>query len=66
MLLLFQSRAMRGYEIDLLSEEALADLNPFPVVFARVSPDNKLKIVRALQSKKYSVCGYEDQNTSSS
>ncbi|KAJ3046137.1 P-type ATPase [Rhizophlyctis rosea] len=50
-----ESRSMRGFEIDLLSEEALADLNPFPVVFARVSPDNKLKIVKALQSKKFSV-----------
>ncbi|KAI8817928.1 uncharacterized protein EV422DRAFT_590002 [Fimicolochytrium jonesii] len=49
------SRAMKGYEIDLLSEEQLAALNPFPVVFARVSPDNKLKIVKALQSKKFSV-----------
>ena len=49
------SRAMRGFEIDLLSEEALASLKPFPVVFARVSPDNKLKIVRALQSKGQSV-----------
>ncbi len=45
---------MRGFEIDLLSEEALAELDPFPVVFARVSPDNKLKIVKALQSKKLS------------
>lgn len=44
------NRAMRGYEVDLLSEEALATLDPFPVVFARVSPDNKLKIVKALQS----------------
>ncbi|KAI8589364.1 hypothetical protein BDZ88DRAFT_151669 [Geranomyces variabilis] len=49
------SRAMKGYEIDLLSEEQLAALNPFPVVFARVSPDNKLKIVKALQSKGNSV-----------
>ncbi|KAJ3300166.1 P-type ATPase [Borealophlyctis nickersoniae] len=49
-----ENRAMKGYEVDLLSEEALADLRPFPVVFARVSPDNKLKIVKALQSKKYS------------
>ncbi|KAI8906601.1 hypothetical protein DFJ77DRAFT_195075 [Powellomyces hirtus] len=49
------SRAMKGYEIDLLSEEQLAALKPFPVVFARVSPDNKLKIVKALQSKGFSV-----------
>ncbi|TPX72328.1 hypothetical protein SpCBS45565_g00603 [Spizellomyces sp. 'palustris'] len=50
-----ESRAMKGYEIDLLSEEQLGALRPFPVVFARVSPDNKLKIVKALQSKGYSV-----------
>lgn len=48
------SRAMKGYEIDLLSEEQLAALKPLPVVFARVSPDNKLKIVRALQSRGFS------------
>ncbi|ORX90715.1 calcium ATPase [Basidiobolus meristosporus CBS 931.73] len=45
------SRAIRGVELDLLSDEAIADLKPFPNVFARVSPDNKLKIVKALQSR---------------
>ncbi|KAJ1555214.1 P-type ATPase [Nowakowskiella sp. JEL0078] len=45
------SRSLKGYEVDLLSDDALAELSPFPVVFARVSPDNKLKIVRALQKK---------------
>ncbi|KAI9345199.1 hypothetical protein BDR26DRAFT_800529 [Obelidium mucronatum] len=49
------NRCMKGPELDLISEDALADLKPFPVVFARVSPDNKLKIVRALQSRLYSV-----------
>ncbi|KAJ3325453.1 P-type ATPase [Boothiomyces sp. JEL0866] len=49
------SRAMKGYEIDLLSEEVLSEQKPFPVVFARVSPDNKLKIVKALQRKGNSV-----------
>ncbi|KAI9017416.1 hypothetical protein BC832DRAFT_617978 [Gaertneriomyces semiglobifer] len=49
------SRAMKGVEVDMLSQEHLAALNPFPVVFARVSPDNKLKIVTALQSRNFSV-----------
>jgi Ca2+-transporting ATPase len=48
-------RSMKGYEIDLLSEEILSEQKPFPVVFARVSPDNKLKIVKALQRKGNSV-----------
>jgi P-type Ca2+ transporter type 2C len=43
---------MKGTDLDMLNEEQLANLDPFPVVFARVSPDNKLQIVQALQSKK--------------
>ncbi|KAI9287730.1 hypothetical protein BC943DRAFT_274467 [Umbelopsis sp. AD052] len=43
--------AMIGSELDLLSDEAILGLNPFPNVFARVSPDNKLKIVKALQER---------------
>ena len=46
---------MKGYEVDLLSEDHLAALNPFPRVFARVSPDNKLKIIKALQKQGESV-----------
>ena len=46
---------MKGIELDLLSEESLACIRPFPVVFARVSPDNKLKIIKALQSKNFYV-----------
>ena len=49
------NRSMKGYEIDLMSEEILSEQKPFPVVFARVSPDNKLKIVKALQRKGQSV-----------
>jgi soluble P-type ATPase len=48
---LFQSRAILGRELDLLSDDAIVELNPFPNVFARVSPDNKLKIVTALQKR---------------
>ncbi|KAI9028210.1 hypothetical protein CLU79DRAFT_787889 [Phycomyces nitens] len=44
-------RAILGRELDLLSEDALLELEPFPNVFARVSPDNKLTIVNALQQR---------------
>ncbi|ORX64077.1 calcium ATPase [Anaeromyces robustus] len=44
-------RTMKGSELDLLSDDAIKELKPFPSVFARVSPDNKLKIVKALQSR---------------
>ncbi|KAF9935275.1 P-type ATPase [Linnemannia zychae] len=47
--------AIKGEELDLLSEQDIADLKPFPSVFARVSPDNKLKLVTALQSRGESV-----------
>ncbi|CEP01863.1 hypothetical protein PBRA_008806 [Plasmodiophora brassicae] len=50
-----RNRSMSGSEIDSLSAEALSKLNPFPVVFARVSPDNKLNIVKALQAQGHSV-----------
>ncbi|KAI8333613.1 hypothetical protein BC941DRAFT_380062 [Chlamydoabsidia padenii] len=45
------NRAIIGRELDLLSEDALIELDPFPNVFARVSPDNKLTIVKALQKR---------------
>ncbi|KAF9419749.1 P-type ATPase, partial [Entomortierella beljakovae] len=48
-------RAIKGEELDLLSEQAIAELKPFPNVFARVSPDNKLKLVTALQKRGESV-----------
>ncbi|KAJ2695118.1 hypothetical protein H4R19_005861, partial [Coemansia spiralis] len=48
-------RAISGAELDLLSEEATALLDPFPSVFARVSPENKIKIVRALQQSGHIV-----------
>lgn len=46
-----QCRAILGRELDLLSEDAIIELDPFPNVFARVSPDNKLAIVKALQQR---------------
>ncbi|KAI7864745.1 hypothetical protein BDF14DRAFT_1831583, partial [Spinellus fusiger] len=45
------SRAILGRELDLLSQDAILELEPFPNVFARVSPDNKLAIVKALQQR---------------
>ncbi|PVZ97012.1 hypothetical protein BB558_003067 [Smittium angustum] len=42
-------RALAGTELDMLSDEAIESLQPFPNVFARVSPDHKLRIVKALQ-----------------
>ena len=46
-----EGRVMRGRELDALSDEELAALEVFPNVFARVSPENKLKIVNALQAR---------------
>lgn len=51
MIYFFKNRAILGRELDLLSEDALIELDPFPNVFARVSPDNKLTIVKALQKR---------------
>jgi len=44
-------RAMNGDALAVLSEEQLAALTPFPVVFSRVSPENKLKLVKSLQRR---------------
>ena len=35
----------------MISDDAILELNPFPSVFARVSPNNKLSIVSALQKR---------------
>ncbi len=42
---------LRGDEIDKMSDEALADALQHTTIFARTTPDHKLKIIRALQSR---------------
>ena len=49
---------MKGSDLDAYTEsdmDLLVDLNPFPRVFARVSPQHKLKIVEALK-KRGEIC----------
>ncbi len=47
-----EKQVLKGKELDAMSEEELAAMNPFPTVFARVSPEDKMKIVHALQSRQ--------------
>jgi len=42
---------MTGIQVDELSDDDLVALDPFPSVFARSSPDTKLRVVKALQAK---------------
>ncbi|PRP78977.1 calcium-transporting P-type ATPase [Planoprotostelium fungivorum] len=42
---------LEGFEIDRMSTAEMAQLEPFPVVFARVSPENKLKIIKVLRRR---------------
>lgn len=46
-----KARVMKGVDVDMLTVESLASLNPIPSVFARVSPSNKLAIVKALKMR---------------
>lgn len=43
---------LNGSALASMTVEQLATLDPFPVVFSRVTPDNKLNIVKALQLRK--------------
>jgi magnesium-transporting ATPase (P-type) len=43
--------ALNADILEAMSESQLAALEPFPIVFSRASPDIKLKIVRALQTR---------------
>jgi len=42
---------LEGFQIDRMSVSEMARLEPFPVVFARVSPENKLKIIKVLRRR---------------
>ncbi|KAM4059027.1 E1-E2 ATPase domain-containing protein [Hirsutella rhossiliensis] len=42
---------LRGDEVDQMSEEGLAQALQHTTIFARTTPDHKLKIIRALQSR---------------
>jgi len=44
-------QAIRGRDLDGLSDEALASLAATTSVFARITPEHKLRVVRALQSQ---------------
>jgi P-type Ca2+ transporter type 2C len=44
-------RVVSGVELSAVSADDLSKFNPFPNVFARVNPDDKLKIVQALQKR---------------
>jgi Ca2+-transporting ATPase len=47
---------MRGIDVDLLQHSNnLVKLSPFPSVFSKLSPENKLAIVKALQEKTHVV-----------
>eukprot|EP01114_Cavostelium_apophysatum_P000463 TRINITY_DN10425_c0_g1_i2.p1 TRINITY_DN10425_c0_g1~~TRINITY_DN10425_c0_g1_i2.p1 ORF type:complete len:447 (-),score=150.41 TRINITY_DN10425_c0_g1_i2:1077-2417(-) len=44
-----ESAVVTGQQLDAMAKGDLSAMDPFPTVFARVSPANKLKIVNALQ-----------------
>lgn len=46
---------MVGEQMDELTEAQLCEIKPFPTIFARVSPENKLMLVNALRKMKYIV-----------
>ena len=48
-------KALEGRELDKMSEEQLADMVEDVAVYARVSPEHKMKIVGAWKSKKHVV-----------
>lgn len=50
-----KDKVMTGDELDRLDEERLMKLSPFPKVFARVSPENKLMLINTLRRMKYVV-----------
>lgn len=50
-----KDRVITGEQMDELDETKLMKLTPFPTVFARVSPENKLMLIQTLRKMKYVV-----------
>lgn len=50
-----KDRIVIGEEMDKMTEEDLMQLTPFPKIFARVSPENKLMLINALRKMKHIV-----------
>ncbi len=48
-------RIMLGEEMDNLTEESLMLIKPFPKIFARVSPENKLMLINTLRKMHFIV-----------
>jgi P-type Ca2+ transporter type 2C len=48
-------KVMIGEQMDAFTESELAKMKPFPTIFARVSPENKLMLVNALRKMKHIV-----------
>eukprot|EP01119_Soliformovum_irregulare_P013853 TRINITY_DN3727_c0_g1_i2.p1 TRINITY_DN3727_c0_g1~~TRINITY_DN3727_c0_g1_i2.p1 ORF type:complete len:1174 (-),score=405.04 TRINITY_DN3727_c0_g1_i2:30-3479(-) len=46
-----EGSVITGQQLDAMTKSDLSAMTPFPAIFARVSPDNKLKIVTALQMR---------------
>lgn len=46
-----KDKILTGEQLDKLDEETLCAIQPFPKIFARVSPENKLMLVNTLRKK---------------
>jgi len=50
-----RDKVMIGEQMDAMTESQLCRVKPFPTIFARVSPENKLMLVNTLRKMKYIV-----------